>query len=369
MKKKLIAGIWMVIILSLAIAIIRPIVLDNARKVKFEDEKMGVRIGAYSKAKSMEEFRKENLEEVKNLDIRYTGYYDTLIDIEKCQQLRNLEIGETEYKPEYEEAPGPETKERIQQIETELESIMKKCQKLTRVRITGTENYFKLDDLEFLKNGKNLKYLDLFYQPAEDYSAISEIPHLKNLFFCGCKISKLDMLEGLNELEALVLKETDVQEAGEIVTLRALKKIEIVDTPLGGDEEQLEFILKNCPNIEELSLENNDELSSLEFLKSGKKLQMFCLTEQSLDDYSAIAACSQLKSLTLTGCDISDLSILNGMENLESLQLSRTNVSEAKNILELKKLKELYIVDTPLAEKEEELALIYQKFPDIEIRK
>ena len=55
------------------------------------------------------------------------------------------------------------------------------------------------------------------------------------------------------------------------------------------------------------------------------------------------------------------------MENLESLNLTATDISEAKDLLNLKNLKELDIIGTPLAENEEQLELIYQKFSDIDI--
>lgn len=370
MKNKLIAGIWAVIIISVAIAIIRPIVLDNAQKVKFEDDMMGLMIGVSSEAKSMEEFRKENLKEVRNLDVGYTGHYDTLVDIEMCQQLEWLSVGSAEYEQERERWPGPESEERIKQIEKELGEILKNCPKLSFMVLKGTENYFELKDLDFLKNGQNLEYLSLEHHGDLDYSAVCQCSNLRTLDFWDCRVKELDMLSGLNKLESLGLLETDVTEAGDIPELKTLKELEIRNTPLGGNEEQLGIILENCPNIEQLCLSGeNGGLSNLEFLKSGKNMWELVLKGQVIEDYSAIAACPQLRRLTLTGCNISDFSILNGLENIESLQVSRTNISEAKEILKLKNLKKLYIVDTPLAENEQELALIYQQFPNLEIIK
>lgn len=370
MKNKLIAGIWTVILLSLAIAIIRPIVLDNAKKVKFEDKLMGLMIGASSEAKSMEEFRKENLKEVKDLDIGYTGHYDTLVDIEKCQQLEWLSVGSAEYEQEREEQPGPESKERIRQIEKELGGILKNCSKLSYMVLRGEEKYFELKDLNFLKYGQNLEYLSLEHHGELDYSAVSQCSNLRTLDFWDCNVTELDMLSGLNKLESLALLETEVTEAGDILELKALKELEIRNTPLGGNEEQLGVILENCPNLEQLYLSGkNGELDNLEFLKRGKSIKELVLKNQSVEDYSAIAECVQLRRLTLTGCDISDFSMLDGLKNLETLQVSETNISEAKDILKLENLKWLNIVDTPLAENEQELALIYQQFPDIEIVK
>lgn len=370
MKKKLIAGIWAVILLSLSIAIIRPIVLDNTQKVKFEDDRMGLMIRASSEAKSMEEFRKENLKEVKKLDIGYTGHYDTLVDIEKCQQIEWLSVGSAEYEQERKEQPGPESEERIRQIEEELGGILKNCSRLSSMVLRGEETYFELKDLDFLKYGKNLEYLSLEHHGNLDYSAVGQCSNLRTLDFWDCSVAELNMLSGLNKLESLGLLETDVTEAGDIQELKTLTELTIRNTPLGGNEEQLGLILENCPNIEHLYLSGkNGELNNLEFLKKGRSMKELVLKNQSVKDYSAIAECFQLESLTLVGCNISDFSILNGLENLENLQVSGTNISEAKDILRLKNLKWLNIVDTPLAGNGQELALIYQQFPDIEIVK
>lgn len=366
MKKKLIIGGWIIVILVFGVTVIRPMILDQMRKVKFEDERMGFVIMSSSETKSEEEFREDNLEEVTSLKIIYPGWFDTLIDIEKCKQLESLEIGHWEYV----EGKDMNDKGWIQQMETELDGITKSCSKIKDLMLTGSEDHFELENLEFLKNAKNLEYLTLFYQPAKDYSAISEIPHLKSLFFKGCHIAELDMLDGLTELKSLWIKGCDVSKAGQIVNLKSLEYLDLENTPLAGNAEELGIIFENCPNIERLNLSVKEgKLSDLNFLKNAKNLKELILDNCLVADYSPIAECSKLKNLSLNGCEISDLSMLNDLDNLESLGLTGTNVSEAKDILKLKNLKDLSVIDTPLAENEEELEQIYQQFPGIEIQK
>lgn len=375
MKKKIIIGVWSVIILSLAIVFIRPVILDNARKVKFKDERMEREIAINARVESVDEFRVDDLEKVKSLDIRYTGFYNTISDIEKCQQLSYLVIGQNSYGNEFESAnqddwPGPESKERIQQIKRELESILQNCSKLTYLTIIGEKKYFELGDLDFLKNGKNLESISLDHHVNMDYSAIGGCSGLHKLKFWNCDVLELDMLDGLKKLELLSLAETNVSEAGDIVKLKALKELMIRNTPLGGNGEQLALILENCSNLRKLTLSGeNGELSNLDFLKNGKNLRSFVVKYQPAIDYSAITECTQLEYLSLYGCDISDVGMLSKLENLETLVLTETNISEAKDILNIKNLKELSIVDTPLAENQEQLALIYQQFPDIILEK
>lgn len=366
MKKKLIIGGWVIVIFLFGVTVIRPMILDHMRKVKFEDEKMGFVIRSSSEEKSEEKFRENNLEEVTYLNIMYPGWYDTLVDIEKCKKLKTLEIGHWEY------AGGKDMSDEgwIRQMEEELDGITKSCSEINSLMLVGSEGHFELNDLKFLKNAKKLEDLTLFYQPAKDYSAILEIPHLKSLFFKGCNIAEMDMLEDLTELKSLWIKECDVSKAGQIVNLKSLEDLDLENTPLAGNAEELGIIFANCPNIETLNLSVKEgKLSNLNFLENAENLKELILTNQSLTDYSLIAKCCKLKNLSLGGCEISDLSILNGLDNLERLGLRGTNVSEAKDILKLKNLKYLYITDTPLAENEEQIELIEKQFPGIEIYK
>lgn len=376
MRKRIIVSLVIVAILIMTVIIATPIIQDNARKVTFADERMGNRIVSYA-GMSEENFRVEDLDKVKWLKIGYTGQYSTLEDIEKCQQLEKLEIGRafSLYPEEHgykEHDLEPESEERIQQIKKELGSILKNCPKIERLSLEGQKKYFELGDLSFLENGKRLKCLMLYYQPELDYSAISQCSQLCTLVFQGCDMEKLDMLSGLEKLECLWVIQSEVSEAGDILKLQALTELDLENTPLAGNEEQLGLILESCPNIKKLTLaygERNGELSNWNFLKKAEKLEELTLVEQPQVDCSAILECNQLKTLRLWKCNSVDFSILKEMKNLENLDLTETNISEAKDILELENLKELNISSTPLAENEEQVELIQNKFPEIEIQK
>ena len=94
MKKRIIISICIAIILLAGVAIVVPIIQDNAHKVAFEDERMKREIG-HATETSEDDFRAKDLDKVKCLEIGYTGKYSTLVDIEKCQQLEKLEVGKT----------------------------------------------------------------------------------------------------------------------------------------------------------------------------------------------------------------------------------------------------------------------------------
>ena len=374
--KRIIVGFGVVAVLSVTAIITLPIIRDNARKVTFADERMGNRIVSYAKMRE-EDFREEDLNKVEWLKTGYTGQYSTLVDIEKCKQLEKLEIGRafSLYAEEHgykEHDLEPESEERIQQIKKELASILKNCPKLERLDLIGQKKYFELGDVSFLRNGKRLKSLAFRCQPELDYSTLSECSNLRTLIFQGCEMSELDMLSHLNKLEHLEVIQSEVSEAGDILKLQSLTELVFADTALAGNEEQLNLILENCPDIKKLTLaygERNGELSNWNFFQRAEKMEELTLVGYPKVDCSAILACHQLKTLKLWKCNISDFGVLEGMENLENLDLTETNISQAEDILKFKNLKYLNITDTPLAENAEQIELIQNKFPGIEIQK
>ena len=185
-------------------------------------------------------------------------------------------------------------------------------------------------------------------------------------------MSELDMLSHLNKLEHLEVIQSEVSEAGDILKLQSLTELVFADTALAGNEEQLDLILENCPDIKKLTLaygERNGELSNWNFFQRAEKMEELTLVGYPEVDCSAISACHQLKTLKLWKCNISDFGVLEGMENLENLDLTETNISQVEDILKFKNLKYLNITDTPLAENEEQIELIEKQFPGIEIYK
>ena len=350
------------------IALVVAVLIDNSHKVAFEDATMAEMISKSAGVETVDKIRENDLEKIEELNIGYTGYYDTLVDIEKCTNLRRLIIGYPDYKlTNYpfagREEPKQESKERVKQIEKELGSILEKCPNITTIYLSNENGNCELDNVEFLKKGKKLIVVSLSYQGDIDYSPISEIPHLNMLSFEECNMTELNMLDGLTELESLWIEKCDVSKAGEIVNVKSLKELEIEDTLLAGNAEELEIIFENCPNIEELKLSSEERnLNDLNFLRNAKNLEVLSVKNQSFTDYSAIAECLKLKNLSLSGCNISDVGMLTELNNLEYLNLDGTNVSEAKDILKLKNLKSLSVTNTPLAENEEQLELIQKKF-------
>ncbi|MBD5535556.1 MAG: leucine-rich repeat domain-containing protein [Lachnospiraceae bacterium] len=84
-------------------------------------------------------------------------------------------------------------------------------------------------------------------------------------------------------------------------------------------------------------------------------------------DYSPVLECTNLEILYLSDSAISDLGQISRLENLRILYLDDTGIKEAGDIVNLKNLETLHIVGAPLAENEEELQILREALPELEI--
>ena len=256
MKKKIsiIYTIAFIVVIVLTITL----VLDNSHKVDFEDETMAEMIAKTTGVEKADKLRADDLEKVEILNIGYTGYYDTLTDIEKCPNLKRLFISCPEdtivyYPFAVWEMPEPESQKRVKQIEKELESILEKCSILEDIYMSNENGNCELDNIEFLKKGKNhLIAICLFYQTEIDYSPISECKELEYLSLRYCDVSDLSMLSELEELKRLNLEGTNIADVEELLKLKNLNNLVVLlaDTPLAEKTEELENLQQQFPGLD-----------------------------------------------------------------------------------------------------------------------
>lgn len=263
MKKRIGIGIT-ILILVIGVVITNVVLNDDFKKntieddtsrVAFEDDAMKALIAETVGVESVDELHIDDLEKVEALNIGYTGYYDTLLDVVKCQNLDEFVIGEPEYAfchyyRRGKEIPGPESKERMEQIESELEVILEKCPNINTLYISNKNGNCELNSLEFLKNGDGVVALNIEYQPEIDYSIISECKNLKTLSLYESDVSELGMISELGELCYLNIAGTNISEAEDILKLKNLEYLAINNTPLAENQEQLALIYQQFPDID-----------------------------------------------------------------------------------------------------------------------
>ena len=246
-----------IIVFIVLIALIVAAIIDNSRKVDFEDETMGEMIAKSVRKETAEELRVDDLEKITELNIGYTGYYNTLVDIGKCPNLQRLFINCPEdtvvdYPFIGREIPEPESEERVGQIEKELGDVLEKCSKLEDIYISNEKGNCKLDNIEFLKKRKDIKVICLFYQSDIDYSPLSECKELEVLYLRHCDLSDLGMLSELENLKRLNLEGTNVSEVEEILKLKNLNGLTVLlaDTPLAEKKDELESLQQQFPGLD-----------------------------------------------------------------------------------------------------------------------
>lgn len=135
-------------------------------------------------------------------------------------------------------------------------------------------------------------------------------------------------------------------------------------------EAELAEILQECTQLNSLYIRNDEgtcEFKSLDFLEYGGNLKALWLRNQRDIDFSSIYNCTSLSLLSLSSSDIRDLDGIGALDKLETLDIRYTDISEAGDIIYLNNLKALDVEGTPLAENEEELAIIREALPDVEI--
>ena len=133
---------------------------------------------------------------------------------------------------------------------------------------------------------------------------------------------------------------------------------------------ELEGILQECRQLKALYIYSRGgtfNLDSVQFLHYGGNLTELGLHSLGDIDYSPVWECTNLEVLSLGYCAISDLGEISRLENLRVLWLDSTGIKEAGDIVTLKNLETLYIMGAPLAENEEELQILREALPGLEI--
>ncbi len=246
-------------VLLLLLTIESAIAYDNSKKVSFLDEEMGYVIAyqAYQdgEIKELERFRQDDLEKIEELNVGYTGYYSTLLDLEKCPNIERLYInaprtGSFHYYHSARELPKAEDGERIKQLQKELLEILQVCSKLKTLYIWNPDGVCNLESLEFLNQAKNLRFLWLEELKGVDYTPIWQCGELTVLNLYGCDIVDVGGISQLKNLKDVWLVNTNISEAGDLLNLPNLEKLNIKNTPLANNEEELALLYEAFPDIE-----------------------------------------------------------------------------------------------------------------------
>lgn len=202
--------------------------------VHFEDENMGKLLAYETGSRSIYFVKCKDLLKIEGLYIGATCNYETLIDIAKCKNLRELEMNNYTYYADQwllnvlfgredrmaEFFARDEDEERVEQIQDELDIIFQECAYLEEFYVIDMADhlmdyegfdpehrmYIQFTDISFLKHGKELKVLEIASQNSiKDYSVLNSLKKLKVLRLKNNE--RLDCLEDslIEQLETFVI--------------------------------------------------------------------------------------------------------------------------------------------------------------------
>jgi len=229
----------------------------------------------------------KNLAQLKYLDLSFGYYGDSITDLKALEYLENLE----------------------------------------ELKIT-IQNYKKLKSLDFIKNNKKLKKLNI---------------NLGNRYGDSSTIDNLDVIKNFNQLEELRINDISSTNLNALSACKNLKKLTIDYDSYNENKMPFDFnLLKNCNSLEELYI-SDFKISDSKALLSCKKLKELSLKFDQRDktefDFNMLKNCDSLETLTVTGIEsynlevkITDFNSLNGLKNLKSINVGGVNLKNSQSV-------------------------------------
>ena len=234
MKRKTRIVIFILIIVVVIGIPVGKIFYEN-RHVKFADETMGQVLcnAQYSSEITMENITYKDLKKIDSLDMGYSGYYTTMLDLGYCKELKDLHInsGIREGSPAYYINQGEVNKENspedMKKLQQELESVLPKLKKLERITLSSWGGG-KWSSLDFLEGCEKLEEVCIIRCEGGDYSALKSCKSLRKIEIGHSDISDAEDLTGLENIESIL----------------------IYDAPLGDNPEEVKKLQEAYPDAD-----------------------------------------------------------------------------------------------------------------------
>ena len=231
----IIAVVIIIVILVIPLSIKAYINIHSNSKVKMKDSGMEkIMTEMYARwDKETKEKRPLTYGDLDKVTKFYTGswnYYETLSDIEKCKNLETLFINSEEGASQINDY-NTETvisEDKVKVFCNDLKNILKKDRKINSLIIGG--NGEKVENVNFLENGENLRDLSLIELSIDDYSGIGNCKNVCQLSLGKTSVKTADQLKCLQQLDNLSV-------------------LSVIKTPLSEDENELKKLQEMLPNV------------------------------------------------------------------------------------------------------------------------
>lgn len=197
-----------------------------------------------------------------------------------------------------------------------------------------------IDNLEDLRQFKNLKTLVLDRQNISDISALAGLP-LQSLELSSNQVMDLSPLKQCTGLIKLSINDNPVKEAG---LLSKLEKLEVLDISF-TDITDISAIA-NLPIRELYMFETPVRDHSP--LKKLKALETLATRYLSKDGFKVVSTLTTLKSLSIFTSGIKSFDGLKSLVNLEELNLNANAITDLSDLANFPELRNLNISDNPV---------------------
>ncbi len=169
----------------------------------------------------------------------------------------------------------------------------------------------------------------------------------------GLKIIKVSDLEGINlltELQILDLSGNNLKEIDGLINLSKLKLLKFGDLSYDTGNQISEIKgLNSLPNLKILNLSNNF-IKQIKGIDNLKNLEYLYLVNNSISEIQDIENLEKLRYLNLEKNNISKIENIEILSNLETIVLNDNNIKVLENVGTLNKLREIRISRNPLSE-------------------
>lgn len=198
------------------------------------------------------------------------------------------------------------------------------------LNVNSPKNQIK--DFQFAKEMKSLKNLWMKYGNAVSLSGLEGLTEINTLVVEEYKISDITALADLSKLSRLDLENNSISDITTLSGLSNLRYLFLSNNSISDISP-----LANIIYMDTLYLENNN-ISDITPLSNMNRLSMLYLNGNNVSDITPLAKLSGLIYLRLNENDISDISPLSNLVELDELNLSYNNISDISSLSNLTKL-------------------------------
>lgn len=213
------------------------------------------------------------------------------------------------------------------------------CDNLEYLYIVGC----KVTDLSPLAGLDTLQSVWIVGNPVTDASCVLAMPSLRDFYAFQTGVTDLSALSGKHNLRSFSCS-NKFKDYAPLLAQKDLAEVSIAEI----DDDFFKTLLGNCSGLTGIGVRDSKIKGESLALLDGRKLDFLDLENCGLDDISALAGLSAVKSLLLNGNFIADISPLKKVQIGYNLDLRDNLISDWSPLEGMTGLKNLQVTGNPV---------------------